>query len=98
MPPLKLQDSAKSSSNKSSTMQNLMKKYDQILQKRFQVKEILTERNEPKSHKKISDEMLIKIYKQHLEQMKRQKKHNQSNQSENYQYHGQYKIAAAQQN
>ncbi|KAM3133288.1 hypothetical protein pb186bvf_014581 [Paramecium bursaria] len=79
VPPLKLDQKSQSS------IQNLMKKYDHILQKRFQAKEILTERNEPRS-KKITDEMLIRIYKQHIENMKKQRKP-----SENYQFHASFK-------
>lgn len=64
VPPLKLpQDKDSATKSKSTSIQGLMKKYDQILQKRFQAKEILTERNEPRLKKPISDELLIKIYK-----------------------------------
>ncbi|CAD8153732.1 unnamed protein product [Paramecium octaurelia] len=109
IPPLKLQESAKSSTttaannnNKSTSIQSLMKKYDQILQKRFQVKEILTERNDIR-HVEVygsncgngtvraeggssRKQITDEMLLKLIQNMKKSK-----NKSDNYQFHASYK-------
>ncbi|CAD8062270.1 unnamed protein product [Paramecium sonneborni] len=109
IPPLKLQESAKSSTttlpnNKSTSIQSLMKKYDQILQKRFQVKEILTERNETRcaagfasscgigtnrgDNGSSKKQITDEMLLKLISNMKKSK-----NKSDNYQFHASYKSA-----
>ncbi|CAD8151121.1 unnamed protein product [Paramecium pentaurelia] len=108
IPPLKLQESAKSSTttaannNKSTSIQSLMKKYDQILQKRFQVKEILTERNDTRygpgygtnygvgtvrgEGGSSKKQITDEMLLKLIQNMKKSK-----NKSDNYQFHASYK-------
>ncbi|CAD8156808.1 unnamed protein product [Paramecium pentaurelia] len=111
IPPLKLQDSIKSSTttvannnnnNKSTSIQSLMKKYDQILQKRFQVKEILTERNDTRHVEAYGSsygngtvraeggssrkQITDEMLLKLIQNMKKSK-----NKSDNYQFHASYK-------
>ncbi|CAD8051567.1 unnamed protein product [Paramecium primaurelia] len=108
IPPLKLQESAKSSTttaannNKSTSIQSLMKKYDQILQKRFQVKEILTERNDTRYGQgygtnygvgtvrgeggSSKKQITDEMLIKLIQNMKKSK-----NKSDNYQFHASYK-------
>ncbi|CAD8055422.1 unnamed protein product [Paramecium primaurelia] len=107
IPPLKLQESAKSSTttlpnNKSTTIQSLMKKYDQILQKRFQVKEILTERNETRCAAGFGSSCGIGTNRGDVGSSKKQitdemllklisNMKKSKNKSDNYQFHASYK-------
>ncbi|CAD8167905.1 unnamed protein product [Paramecium pentaurelia] len=107
IPPLKLQESAKSSAttvpnNKSTSIQSLMKKYDQILQKRFQVKEILTERNEIRNAAAFGSSCGIATNRGDVGSSKKQitdemllklisNMKKSKNKSDNYQFHASYK-------